>query len=102
MSLGLGELPPEIFGVAPVADAKASRKKTPTRAEPQVFDLDVGTVPAVEASASETAGESDQAMDLSELLESLDRSGDATIAPAVSSSDLQESEVARLRPGRGR
>jgi len=85
MSLGLGELPPELLGITPVAEARGARAAAPSQPEPRVFDLDAESL-VVETPLSADGGPlADEAMDLNSLLESLDRENDdavSTQAPA--------------------
>jgi hypothetical protein len=89
MSLGLGELPPELLHVAPIASAKAVRPAARIRREPRPSDLatDGEIVTPLPAADSKSAG--DEAIDLSALLESLDQANDEA-SPASSPAESGE------------
>jgi hypothetical protein len=76
MSLGLGELSPDLFGVAPLAEARKPRPVPQVQPEAPALDLDVGPPEPDSSLAEEPIAPADEAIDLSALLESLDRAHD--------------------------
>ncbi|MEI7815434.1 MAG: hypothetical protein WCJ13_11700, partial [Coriobacteriia bacterium] len=85
-SLGLGELPSDLFGVAPVANARELRPEELAHSGSIVFDLDA-ELPSEEQSVTQEAIiVADEVIDLSVLLESLDAENEVLL-PEDSSQD---------------
>ena len=95
MSLGLGELPSDLFSVSPLANAREARAAVGPTAEPGVLDRDSESGSIGKPLPEEARASVDESMDLGVLLESLDRAHDEpalTVAsPAPDEFGLDES-----------
>jgi hypothetical protein len=80
MSLGLGELSPDLFGVAPLSEARKPQPDAAAQPEPPILYLDPEPHGPDSSSSEDTIAPADEAIDLSALLESLDRAHDETAA----------------------
>jgi hypothetical protein len=102
MSLGLGELSPDLFGVAPLAEARRVRPQA--QLHPPVFDLDSEEASFASPLPESEGASADEAIDLSALLESLDRVQDEPVSAQdtrefdqFGSVELEDSSAETLR-----
>jgi hypothetical protein len=76
MSLGLGELSPDLFGVAPLAEVRKPQPRAEIQPEAPVLYLDAEPPEPDSSLSADVIAPADEAIDLSALLESLDRAHD--------------------------